>query len=202
MPGGGGFLGVPVGAAWGSHPHQFHPTRSRLTWHATCFKVGVSFGAAPMPDTPNEVHHPLKSPIEPFEKDVQDAFPIQGDTTPWAQSDLERLNEPIFNPAGDPGPIPTLAPTVRRQAPPKKLLLSQTILGTDAGVRALLHEMRSRSGVSFRMLAKRMGVVTEDVKQYFNGKRGSSRTSIGFLTRFAEACGCRIEVKFPDRSDE
>lgn len=144
-----------------------------------------------MPDTPNEVHHPLKSPIEPFEKDVQEAFRLQGDTTPWAQSDLERLNAPIF----------TLAPTVKRQSPPKKLLLSQTILGTDAGVRALLHEMRSRSGVSFRTLAKRMGVVTEDVKQYFNGKRGSSRTSIGFLTRFAEACGCRITVQFPERDE-
>lgn len=197
-----------MAAVAGAHPHQFHPQRSRLTWHTTCFKVGVSFGATCMSDTPNEVHHPLKSPIEPFERDVQEAFPLQGDTTSWTQSELERLNAPIFhpqgpttNPAGDPGPIPTLAPTVRRQAPPKKLLLSQTILGTDAGVRALLNEMRSRSGVSFRTLAKRMGVVTEDVKQYFNGKRGSSRTSIGFLTRFAEACGCRIIVQFPERGE-
>lgn len=114
---------------------------------------------------------------------------------------IERASEAENNPPSQ--PIPTLSPTVRRpQKAIKAVSLSQTILGTDAGVRGLLNEMRTRSGVGFRMLAQRMGVTTEDVKQYFNGKRGSRKTTIGFLVKFAEACGCRIVVQFPDRGDD
>jgi len=62
----------------------------------------------------------------------------------------------------------------------------------------LLQEMRLRSGLTFRALARKMGVSESSVHQYFYRQRGGTGSStVRWLVRCAEACGCEVVVRFP-----
>jgi transcriptional regulator with XRE-family HTH domain len=62
----------------------------------------------------------------------------------------------------------------------------------------LLQEMRLRSGLTFRALAREMGVSESSVHQYFYRQRGGTGSStVRWLLRCAEACGCEVVVRFP-----
>jgi hypothetical protein len=63
----------------------------------------------------------------------------------------------------------------------------------------ILQEMRLRSGLTVRGVAERMGVTESSVHQYFYRQRGAGGTStVKWLLRYAEACGCGLMVTFPE----
>jgi hypothetical protein len=98
----------------------------------------------------------------------------------------------------------TLAPSLIKPQP-RSLRLGATLIADDRMCQQLLREMRRYSGVGTKLIARRMGVKPETIRQYFKHNQpslGGQRTTIGFLCRFAEACGCRVVVHFPDREQK
>lgn len=68
------------------------------------------------------------------------------------------------------------------------------------GFAELLQEMKDRAAMTVPELAARMGVAPNAVHQYFYKKRGAGGTStMKWFLRYAEVCGCRVTLTFPDR---
>ena len=68
------------------------------------------------------------------------------------------------------------------------------------GFAELLQEMKLRAAMTVPELAARMGVAPNAVHQYFYKKRGAGGTStMKWFLRYAEVCGCRVTLTFPDR---
>lgn len=59
---------------------------------------------------------------------------------------------------------------------------------------ALLEFILSRTGMTVGELALTMGVKKSSLSQYFNGRRPNP--SIAWFSRFCEACGCQLSVKW------
>ena len=63
----------------------------------------------------------------------------------------------------------------------------------------LLTEMRLRAGFSVKQVAEQMGVRPGAVYQYLHRRRGEGGTStVRWLARYAEVCGCAMSVTWPD----
>ena len=71
---------------------------------------------------------------------------------------------------------------------------------SHSGFAELLQEMKVRAAMTVPELAARMGVAPNAVHQYFYKKRGAGGTStMKWFLRYAEACGCRVTLTFPDQ---
>lgn len=96
--------------------------------------------------------------------------------------------------------IPTVSTVPFRLPPPQpQRLTAQNLMQDSDGVAQLLMRMRERAGLSRAELARRLGISANSLKQYENGRRGRyGNTSLRWFVRFAEGCGYRVSVQFPD----
>ena len=80
--------------------------------------------------------------------------------------------------------------------------LTSRVVGAEGEFSRILQEMRLRSGLTVREVSERMGVTESSVHQYLYRQRGARGTStVKWLLRYAEACGCGVRVTFPESAE-
>jgi transcriptional regulator with XRE-family HTH domain len=93
-------------------------------------------------------------------------------------------------------------PRVRRLVRDEATSLPVTVTEDPDRFARVLRQMRSRSQLSIRELAERLGCTQGSLTQYFYRKRGREGSgTLRWFLRFASACGCRVYVTYPSAED-
>lgn len=65
----------------------------------------------------------------------------------------------------------------------------------ERAIARLLETLISRSGMSIGLVADRMGVTTNAIRQYMRGRR--TKPSLIWFIRLVEICGGSVKIEFP-----
>lgn len=94
-------------------------------------------------------------------------------------------DEPVF-------PVPTSSiPTFRSLTP------LTPVVCDDRAISRMVELLISRSGLSIREIARRLGIYPSTLHQYKSGRR--VRPSLIWFVRFASACGAEVTLRWPER---
>lgn len=95
-------------------------------------------------------------------------------------------------------PLPSTRAVVPAFSPYVRTSSLTPVVCDERAIAGLLEALLTRSGVSVKEAARRLGCSPQSIRQYLHGRR--DKPSLLWFVRLAAVCGVTVKVEFPAKS--